>query len=86
MLRREVPRAWERLKIYTTEYSPYERHIKKGTNQERLVKLICQNEEELGSTLTGKQKETFEKFKDCQSEPSSVTEQPLQPGLSLSFV
>ena len=54
--------------LYYGNIHPYERYIKKGTNQERLVKLICQNEEELGSTLTEKQKETFEKFKDCQTE------------------
>ena len=55
--------------LYYGNIHPYERYIKKGTNQERLVKLICQNEEELGSTLTEKQKET------CQNELSGVTEQ-----------
>lgn len=61
--------------LYYGNIHPYERYIKKGTNQERLVKLICQNEEQLDSTLTEKQKETFEKFKDCQNELSGVTEQ-----------
>ena len=45
-----------------------------GSTSERLVKLICKNEEELGSTLTEKQKETFEKFKDCQNELPGMTE------------
>lgn len=40
--------------LYYGNIHPYERYIKKGTNQERLVKLICQNEEELGSTITEK--------------------------------
>ena len=40
----------------------------------KLVKLICKNEDELTSTLTEKQKETFEKFKDCTSELSCITE------------
>ena len=30
--------------LYYGNIHPYERYIKKGTNQERLVKLICQNE------------------------------------------
>ena len=69
--------------LYYGNVHPYERYIKKGTNQERLVKLICQNEEELGSTLTEKQKETFEKFKDCTSELSCITE---REAFSLGFI
>lgn len=61
--------------LYYGNIHPYERYIKKGTNQERLVKLICQNEEELVFILTEKQREAFEKFKDCQNELSGVTEQ-----------
>ena len=61
--------------IYYGNIHPYERYIKKGKNQETLEKMIFKNEEELGSTLTEKQKETFEKFKDCQNELSGVTEQ-----------
>ena len=41
---------------------------------DKLVKLICKNEEELTAGLTEKQKETFEKFKDCTSELSCITE------------
>lgn len=33
-----------------------------------------QNEGDLNSSLTMKQKETFEKFKDCTSELSCITE------------
>ena len=33
-----------------------------------------QNEEELNTGLTEKQKETFEKFKDCTSELSCIIE------------
>ena len=35
---------------------------------DKLVKLICKNEESLMSTLTEQQKENFERFKECQSE------------------
>ena len=38
------------------------------------TKLICKNEGDLNSSLTMKQKETFEKIKDCTSELSCITE------------
>ena len=60
--------------LYYGNISPHERYIKRGTRVDKLVKLICKNEEELNSTLTEKQKETFEKFKDCTSELSGLTE------------
>ena len=60
--------------LYYGNISPHERYIKRGTRVDKLVKLICKNEEELNSTLTEKQKETFEKFKDCQSELAGLTE------------
>ena len=60
--------------LYYGNISPHERYIKKGTRADKLVKLICKNEEELNSGLTEKQKETFEKFKDCTSELSCITE------------
>ncbi len=47
--------------LYYGNISPHERYIKRGTRVDKLVKLICKNEEELNSTLTEKQKETFEK-------------------------
>ena len=59
--------------LYYGNISPHERYIKQGTRVDKLVKLICKNEEELNSTLTEKQKETFEKFKDCQSELADIT-------------
>ena len=36
--------------------------------------MICKNEGDLNSSLTMKQKETFEKIKDCTSELSCITE------------
>ena len=60
--------------LYYGNISPHERYIKRGTRVDKLVKLIYKNEEELNSGLTEKQKETFEKFKDCQSELSGLTE------------
>ena len=51
--------------LYYGNINPNERFIKRGSRMDKLVKLICRNEEELASTLTEKQKEVFEKFKDC---------------------
>ena len=60
--------------LYYGNISPHERYIKRGTRVDKLVKLICKNEGELNAGLTEKQKETFEKFKDCTSELSGLTE------------
>ncbi|MBQ4326971.1 MAG: hypothetical protein IJC32_00990 [Clostridia bacterium] len=47
------------------------RNIDRSRNLER---LSSRNEEELESTLTDKQKETFEKYKDCNRELLGGTE------------
>ena len=60
--------------LYYGNISPHERYIKRGTRVDKLVKSICKNEEELNAGLTEKQKETFEKFKDCTSELYCITE------------
>ena len=59
--------------LYYGNISPWERDIKRGTRMDKLVKLICKNEESLMSILTEQQKETFERFKDCQSEICDLT-------------
>ena len=43
--------------LYYGNISPHERYIKRGTRVDKLVKLICKNEEELNSGLTEKPKE-----------------------------
>ena len=60
--------------LFYGNINPHERYIKKGTRVDKLVKLICKNEEELVNSLTEKQKEIFEKFKDCTTELSLITE------------
>ena len=60
--------------LYYGNISPHERYIKRGSRVDQLVKLICKNEESLTATLNEQQKETFEKFKDCQSELAGLTE------------
>ena len=71
--------------LYYGNISPHERYIKCGSRVDRLVKLICKNEESLTATLTEQQKETFEKFKDCTSELSCITErEAFSPGFILA--
>ena len=53
---------------------PTERSIVRGSKLDNLMKLICQNEDNLMGSLTDKQKESFEKFKDCQSEITDYLE------------
>lgn len=60
--------------LYYGNINPHERYIKRGTRVDKFVKLICKNEDELTAGLTEQQKETFEKFKDCTSELSGITE------------
>ena len=60
--------------LYYGNISPHERYIKRGTRVDKLVKKKKKNEDELTAGLTEKQKETFEKFKDCQGELSCITE------------
>ena len=59
--------------LYYGNISPCERDMKRGSRMDKLVKLICKNEESLMSTFTEQQKETFERFKDCQSEICDLT-------------
>ena len=53
---------------------PTERSIIRGSRVDNLMKLLCQNEDDLMSGLTEKQKESFDKFKDCQSEITDYLE------------
>ncbi len=54
--------------LYYGNVSPCDRDVKRGSKVDKLQNLVCQYEEELNLTLTQKQKETFEKFKDAYSE------------------
>ena len=45
--------------LYYGNISPCERDMKRGSRMDKLVKLVCKNEESLMSTLTEQQKETF---------------------------
>jgi len=53
---------------------PTERSIIRGSKLDNLMNLLCQNEDDLMKGITEKQKESFEKFKDCQSEITDYLE------------
>ena len=54
--------------LYYGNVSPCDTDVKRGSKVDKLQNLVCQYEVELNSTLTQKQKETLEKFKDAYSE------------------
>lgn len=54
--------------------SPFEQCTRGDKRLKELLKLVARNREELGETLTDKQKETLEKFEDCMNEMHSITE------------
>ena len=60
--------------LYYWNIQPNERLARNIDRLRHLEKLSSRNEEELLSTLTDKQKETFEKYKDCNNELLGVTE------------
>ena len=53
--------------LYYGNISPHERYIKRGTRVDKLVKLICKNEEELNSGLTEKQKKLLKSSRTAQA-------------------
>ncbi len=60
--------------LYYGNLHPCDRDIVRGSRTDRLLRLLCKNEETLTATLTEQQKETFLKFKSCQDELTSITE------------
>ena len=54
--------------------SPFEQCTRGDKRLKELLKLVARNREELDGTLTEKQKESFDKFKDCQSEITDFLE------------
>ncbi len=60
--------------LYYGNIHPCDRDIVRGSPTDRLLRLLCKNEDRLTSTLTEQQKETFIKFKNCQDELTCLTE------------
>ena len=64
--------------LYYGNINPHERYIKQGSKVDKLVKLICKNEEDLNNSLTEKQKEIFDLeksyggIKDMDTLPAAI--------------
>lgn len=60
--------------LYYGNLFPQEKCARLDDDVKELLKLLNRNEEKLISTLSDEQKETFEKYKDCNCEISEICE------------
>ena len=63
--------------LYYGNIVPNEKCAKFDDEVKELLKLLNRNEEKLTATLTELQKETFEKYKDCNREISEICEREI---------
>lgn len=61
--------------LYYGNLFPHEKCARLDNEVKELLKLLNRNEEKLTATLTEAQKETFEKYKDCNREIFEISEQ-----------
>ncbi|MGN0449511.1 MAG: DUF6809 family protein [Ruminococcus sp.] len=60
--------------LYYGNLFSHEKSAKLDDEVKEILKLLNRNEEKLTATLTEAQKETFEKYNDCNSEISEISE------------
>ncbi|MGN0477101.1 MAG: DUF6809 family protein [Ruminococcus sp.] len=60
--------------LYYGNLFPQEKSAKIDDETKELLTLLNRNEEKLMATLSDEQKETFEKYKDCNREISEICE------------
>ena len=63
--------------LYYGNIVPNEKCAKFDDEVKELLKLLNRNEEKLTAALTEAQKETFEKYKDCNREISEISEREI---------
>ena len=63
--------------LYYGNLFPQEKCAKLDDEVKELLKLLNRNEEKLTATLSEDQKETFEKYKDCNREISEISEREI---------
>ena len=63
--------------LYYGNIVPNEKCAKLDDEVKELLKLLNRNEEKLAAALTEAQKETFEKYKDCNREISEISEREI---------
>ena len=59
--------------LYYGNLFPNEKCTKLDDEMKELLSLLNRNEEKLSVTLSDEQKETFEKYKDCNREISEIS-------------
>ena len=60
--------------LYYGRVIPHEHGIKSGSEYEELLGCVIRHEDDLVSTLTEQQKETFEKYRNCKSDIDGMNE------------
>ena len=71
-------------KLWYGNISPFEQCTRGDKCLKELLPLIARNRDELGASLTDKQKEALEKFEDCMNEMHNITERdPFSYGFRL---
>lgn len=60
--------------LYYGNLFPHEKCAKLNDETKELLGLLNRNEEKFIATLSDEQKETFEKYKDCNQEISEICE------------
>lgn len=63
--------------LYYGNLFPHEKCAKLNDEVKELLKLLNRNEEKLTATLSEEQKDTFEKYKDCNREISEINEREI---------
>ena len=63
--------------LYYGNIVPNEKCAKLDDEVKELLKLLNRNEEKLTATLSEEQKDTFEKYKDCNREISEISEREI---------
>ena len=63
--------------LYYGNLFPHEKCAKLDDEVKELLKLLNRNEEKLTATLSEEQKDTFEKYKDCNREISEINEREI---------
>ena len=53
--------------------NPQDKQFHRGTKFDESLKLMCRNEQKLDALLEEKEKDLFEKFKDCRDEVAKYT-------------
>ena len=63
--------------LYYGNLFPHKKVSKLDDEMKELLGLLNRNEEKLIATLSDEQKETFEKYKDCNREISQISEREI---------